>query len=297
MTSLQSYYLSNCATFIADSYFCWIAAFCYYLLKNGFYGFYLIIRCLCFPALIFFRTDSLLWSTVEITHISRCVVFILPADRAMDIFSWHAGMFCSHYFVRCLPRLIWTWMRVKCESESCCSRPYAPEWHLFRERLYWLSFLRDAEKERKNQLLEAERCFSTFLSLLYCVDVLDNVNIIQVQLLLKFGCACSGLLSPYWSFSSKWCLFNSQSQWYPLYQKWHFLTIRFLCDRIEAKHQELRDREVQNRFCPPDVEDDDLDPNYARINTFRERGSPSQPIYGNRSPSPQRPTPPFIGLL
>lgn len=147
-------------------------------------------------------------------------------------------------------------------------------------------------KGKKNQLLEAERCFSTFLSLLYCVDVLDNVNIIQVQLLLKFGCACSGLLSPYWSFSSKWCLFNSQSQWYPLYQKWHFLTIRILCDRIEAKHQELRDREVQNRFCPPDVEDDDLDPNYARINTFRERGSPSQPIYGNRSPSPQRPTPP-----
>ncbi|XP_056611082.1 partitioning defective 3 homolog B isoform X2 [Triplophysa dalaica] len=63
-------------------------------------------------------------------------------------------------------------------------------------------------------------------------------------------------------------------------------------ERIEAKHQELRDREVQNRFCPPDVEDDDLDPNYARINTFRERGSPSQPIYGNRSPSPQRPPPP-----
>ncbi|XP_055071402.2 partitioning defective 3 homolog B isoform X1 [Misgurnus anguillicaudatus] len=60
-------------------------------------------------------------------------------------------------------------------------------------------------------------------------------------------------------------------------------------ERIEAKHQELRDRQVRDRFSPPDVEDDDHDPNYARINTFRERGSPSQPIYGNRSPSPQRP--------
>ncbi|XP_067299574.1 partitioning defective 3 homolog B isoform X3 [Pseudorasbora parva] len=63
-------------------------------------------------------------------------------------------------------------------------------------------------------------------------------------------------------------------------------------ERIEAKHQELRERQVRDRFSPPDVEDDDLDPNYARINNFRERGSPSQPPYGNRSPSPQRPPPP-----
>uniref|UniRef100_A0A671KS63 Par-3 family cell polarity regulator beta b n=1 Tax=Sinocyclocheilus anshuiensis TaxID=1608454 RepID=A0A671KS63_9TELE len=70
------------------------------------------------------------------------------------------------------------------------------------------------------------------------------------------------------------------------------LTPAFLCYRIEAKHQELRERQVRDRFSPPDVEDDDLDPNYARINNFRERGSPSQPRYGNRSPSPQRPPPP-----
>uniref|UniRef100_A0A8C2FYB4 Par-3 family cell polarity regulator beta b n=1 Tax=Cyprinus carpio TaxID=7962 RepID=A0A8C2FYB4_CYPCA len=63
-------------------------------------------------------------------------------------------------------------------------------------------------------------------------------------------------------------------------------------ERIEAKHQELRQRQVRDRFSPPDVEDDDLDPNYARINNFRERGSPSQPRYRNRSPSPQRPPPP-----
>ncbi|XP_043105414.1 partitioning defective 3 homolog B isoform X4 [Puntigrus tetrazona] len=63
-------------------------------------------------------------------------------------------------------------------------------------------------------------------------------------------------------------------------------------ERIEAKHQELRERQVRDRFSPPDVEDDDLDPNYARINNFRGRGSPPQPRYGNRSPSPQRPPPP-----
>uniref|UniRef100_A0A8C2Q789 Par-3 family cell polarity regulator beta b n=1 Tax=Cyprinus carpio TaxID=7962 RepID=A0A8C2Q789_CYPCA len=63
-------------------------------------------------------------------------------------------------------------------------------------------------------------------------------------------------------------------------------------ERIEAKHQELRERQVRDHFSPPDVEDDDLDPNYARINNFRERGSPSQPRYGNHSPSPQRPPPP-----
>uniref|UniRef100_A0A673K446 Par-3 family cell polarity regulator beta b n=1 Tax=Sinocyclocheilus rhinocerous TaxID=307959 RepID=A0A673K446_9TELE len=55
---------------------------------------------------------------------------------------------------------------------------------------------------------------------------------------------------------------------------------------------ELRERQVREHFSPPNVEDDDLDPNYARINNFRERGSPSQPRYGNRSPSPQRPPPP-----
>lgn len=63
-------------------------------------------------------------------------------------------------------------------------------------------------------------------------------------------------------------------------------------ERIEAKHQELRERQVRDRFSSPDVEDDDLDPNYARINNFRERVSPSLPLYGNRSPSPQRPPPP-----
>ncbi|XP_016138089.1 partitioning defective 3 homolog B, partial [Sinocyclocheilus grahami] len=63
-------------------------------------------------------------------------------------------------------------------------------------------------------------------------------------------------------------------------------------ERIEAKHQELRERQVREHFSPPDVEDDGLDPNYARINNFRVRGSPSQPRYGNCSPSPQRPPPP-----
>ncbi|XP_030641799.1 partitioning defective 3 homolog B [Chanos chanos] len=57
-------------------------------------------------------------------------------------------------------------------------------------------------------------------------------------------------------------------------------------ERIEAKHQELRERQARDRI--PDVEDDDMDPNYARINNFRDRLSPSHLAYGNRSPSPQR---------
>ncbi|MCJ8732721.1 hypothetical protein PDJAM_G00214550 [Pangasius djambal] len=63
-------------------------------------------------------------------------------------------------------------------------------------------------------------------------------------------------------------------------------------ERIEAKHQELRDRQARDRFVPQDVEDDDVDPNYARINTFRGRPSPTQSPYGTRSPSPQRATHP-----
>ncbi|XP_062861515.1 partitioning defective 3 homolog B isoform X2 [Trichomycterus rosablanca] len=59
-------------------------------------------------------------------------------------------------------------------------------------------------------------------------------------------------------------------------------------ERIEAKHQELRDRQARDRFDPPDVEDDEADPNYARIHTFRGRLSPSHSPYGTRSPSPQR---------
>ncbi|XP_053352414.1 partitioning defective 3 homolog B isoform X2 [Clarias gariepinus] len=61
-------------------------------------------------------------------------------------------------------------------------------------------------------------------------------------------------------------------------------------ERIEAKHQELRDRQARDRFVSPDVEDDDVDPNYARITPFRGRPSPSQSPYGTRSPSPQRAT-------
>ncbi|XP_028846841.1 partitioning defective 3 homolog B isoform X3 [Denticeps clupeoides] len=61
-------------------------------------------------------------------------------------------------------------------------------------------------------------------------------------------------------------------------------------ERIEAKHQELRDKQGRDRLAPPDVEDDDMDPNYARINTFRDRmASPPQGPYQPRSLSPQGP--------
>ncbi|XP_067113724.1 partitioning defective 3 homolog B isoform X2 [Osmerus mordax] len=60
-------------------------------------------------------------------------------------------------------------------------------------------------------------------------------------------------------------------------------------ERIEAKHSELRDRQARGRGPPPDVEDDDGDPNYARINNFRDHQSPPRSPYPARTPSPQRP--------
>ncbi|XP_029936619.1 partitioning defective 3 homolog B-like isoform X2 [Myripristis murdjan] len=78
-------------------------------------------------------------------------------------------------------------------------------------------------------------------------------------------------------------------------------------ERIEAKHIELRERQSRDQrggggSSYPDVEDDDADPNYARIHTFRDRDValmpqlPSQsPPYNAvhhshaRTPSPQRP--------
>ncbi|XP_023661608.1 partitioning defective 3 homolog B isoform X2 [Paramormyrops kingsleyae] len=62
-------------------------------------------------------------------------------------------------------------------------------------------------------------------------------------------------------------------------------------ERIEAKHQELRDRQARDRFHLPDVEDDDMDPNYARINTFRELPGRSQSPFKARTPSPKLPPP------
>ncbi|MBN3298883.1 partitioning defective 3 homolog B [Amia ocellicauda] len=72
-------------------------------------------------------------------------------------------------------------------------------------------------------------------------------------------------------------------------------------ERIEAKHQELREKQARGRFdtlpshvvALPDVEDDDMDPNYARINHFREKPA-AQPLYRNRTPSPQPPPMPNI---
>ncbi|XP_067844190.1 partitioning defective 3 homolog B-like isoform X2 [Heptranchias perlo] len=64
-------------------------------------------------------------------------------------------------------------------------------------------------------------------------------------------------------------------------------------DRIEAKHQELRERQARERYdqlpsstglSVPDIEDDDMDPNYARVNHFRE---PPTPPGGFKPPSPQ----------
>ncbi|XP_005998451.1 partitioning defective 3 homolog B isoform X2 [Latimeria chalumnae] len=62
-------------------------------------------------------------------------------------------------------------------------------------------------------------------------------------------------------------------------------------ERIDAKHQELRDKQARDNFGPqsspgpylPDIEDDDLDPSYARVNNFRKMPPPDRAY---RSPSP-----------
>ncbi|MBN3274222.1 PAR3L protein, partial [Polyodon spathula] len=68
-------------------------------------------------------------------------------------------------------------------------------------------------------------------------------------------------------------------------------------ERIEAKHQELREKQAKVKYdhTPahgpplPDFEDDEADPNYARINNFREK-APPQRVY--RPPSPHLPPAP-----
>ncbi|XP_048455034.1 partitioning defective 3 homolog B [Rhincodon typus] len=63
-------------------------------------------------------------------------------------------------------------------------------------------------------------------------------------------------------------------------------------DRIEAKHQELREKQARERYdqlpstspSVPDIEDDDMDPNYAKVNHFRE---PPPPASVFKAPSPQ----------
>ncbi|MGH0117041.1 UNVERIFIED_CONTAM: hypothetical protein FKN15_028153 [Acipenser sinensis] len=69
-------------------------------------------------------------------------------------------------------------------------------------------------------------------------------------------------------------------------------------ERIEAKHQELREKQAKVKYdnIPahgpplPDFEDDEADPNYARINNFREK-APPQSVY--RPPSPHLPPAPI----
>ncbi|GCC39624.1 hypothetical protein chiPu_0023627, partial [Chiloscyllium punctatum] len=61
---------------------------------------------------------------------------------------------------------------------------------------------------------------------------------------------------------------------------------------IEAKHQELREKQARERYdqlpstgpSVPDIEDDDMDPNYAKVNHFRE---PPPPRSLFKAPSPQ----------
>ncbi|XP_037399422.1 par-3 family cell polarity regulator beta a isoform X2 [Pygocentrus nattereri] len=51
------------------------------------------------------------------------------------------------------------------------------------------------------------------------------------------------------------------------------------------------DSSVPNQASFPDVEDDDFDPNYARISNFRDPPPPSYSPFMNRTPSPHHPQP------
>ncbi|XP_075685951.1 partitioning defective 3 homolog B isoform X2 [Rhinoderma darwinii] len=55
-------------------------------------------------------------------------------------------------------------------------------------------------------------------------------------------------------------------------------------ERINAKHQELREKQAKvlwNFSAPHDIEDDDMDPNYARVNHFKE---PPPPQHNSHRP-------------
>lgn len=92
----------------------------------------------------------------------------------------------------------------------------------------------------------------------------------------------------------------------------HSIWLGSLSFRIEAAHPELCDQHLKDQpgagaSTYPDVEDDDADPNYARIKSFKDQRMgpapqlpPHSPPYSAvqqaqaRTPSPQGPTP-FIG--
>ncbi|XP_063788723.1 partitioning defective 3 homolog B isoform X2 [Pseudophryne corroboree] len=62
-------------------------------------------------------------------------------------------------------------------------------------------------------------------------------------------------------------------------------------DRINAKHQEIREKQARVLFdfnAANDIEDDDMDPNYARVNHFKE---PPPHLNLQRSYSPPVPSP------
>lgn len=114
---------------------------------------------------------------------------------------------------------------------------------------------------------------------------------------MRFVLRCFSVVAPAVTQSS---LFFLQSR-----HCCHISKLAFhLSFRIEAGHPELRDVRQQvgsggGGQAYPDVEDDDADPNYALIQSFRDRNMPSMPQsppYSTiqhahaRTPSPQGPS-------
>lgn len=85
-----------------------------------------------------------------------------------------------------------------------------------------------------------------------------------------------------WCFKFAWWLLLKQILFY-------ICSLLFIV-RIGAKHQELRQRQLRglSEFSAgpggPDIDDDEVDPNYARVNHFREAYPPGG-IYRPSSPA------------
>lgn len=62
-----------------------------------------------------------------------------------------------------------------------------------------------------------------------------------------------------------------------------------MCDSYDPRYAEIHSgHATPDPASLPDVEDDDSDPNYARINNFRQPPSPQ--MFISRTPSPAAPT-------
>lgn len=98
-----------------------------------------------------------------------------------------------------------------------------------------------------------------------------------------------GLNSWVWSWCSIFTWWISVCGWCWSGSSCMFVCLFFII-RIGAKHQELRQKQLRGLLDystgpgGPDIDDDEVDPNYARVNHFRE-AYPAASIYRPSSPA------------